>query len=95
MAGQMTPQSESEFERSFSRVTYSVTHAKIRRAVEGSIDYLTVKEIADVANFIVYRAYLAARSRAIDRNNPVPTFEEFLLSFFKSKSSNPEEVKEE
>lgn len=82
---------ESKSEAAFQRVSGSVTHAKIRRAVESSIEFLSVKEVLDVADFVVYRAYLSARAKAIRNDKPVPSFEQFLLSFLESKSVNTNE----
>ncbi len=78
---------EVDAELAHERVQRSVTHAKIRRAVESSIEFLSIGEVLDVSHFVVYRAYLVRRTKAVRDNKPVPTFEEFLVSFLEEKKA--------
>lgn len=72
-------------EREFHSVAKSSVHARIVQAIENATEFLTPEEICRVADYAVYRGYLAARKKAMDRDQPIPTFEEFLVSFQEKK----------
>lgn len=78
---------EKDLERAHQRVCDSVTHAKIVRAVEASIGFLSVDHLGDVSDFLVYRSFLTARARAIAQEKPIPTFENFLVTFLERRKN--------
>jgi len=61
------------------------SHALVRtcRTIREVLGFLDLSEMRDVSSFLVYESYLVHRTRAIRNNEPVQTFEEFLVSFHK------------
>lgn len=72
-------------EKGYRRIKDTLIYTRIVRAFDESAEFLQPHEMCDIADFAIYRGWLAACAKATREATPKPTFEEFLVSYQEKK----------